>query len=104
MPKKEAEPEPKIHVCDFCGKEYKTRQGLHQHKKVCEYRPTGETDITPEDKDGVTLFDDDEDETPPKQVYQAPEGEPVYGCPYCGADMTNKYMHCPECGGRIIWD
>ena len=46
----------KAFTCDFCNKEYKHRQGLWKHKKICGQIKKNEVKNEPSDKDLIMML------------------------------------------------
>lgn len=84
-------------VCPFCGATYNTKEGLAKHLKKCDAKPDIEEpeDYTVGQGDGITLFNNGEDEN---------DDKPVYCCPDCDYKTGKPFSTCPKCGCEVVFE
>lgn len=85
------------YVCDYCGKNFSTKQRLDYHldKNVCNKGENTMNDQqeTNEPVKPIYLFDEQ------KKAHQDDSGEEIlYKCGGCGWKTRHKFTKCGRCG------
>lgn len=102
----ESKPEKKIFECQYCGRQYKSKQALSNHEKKCERRDPAPEPAGNDDDNGIELFKDESSPAAAPAPAAADEEQHekiIYRCWNCKHEQESEFDYCPECSAYNRW-